>query len=313
MKILIGGSSGFIGSRLVAHLRAAGHAVVRLKRAPASPGDPSVVWQPEAGKLDPRELAGIDAVINLSGENLMSGRWTPERKAAIRDSRVLSTRLLADTITSIPEPPRVMINASAIGIYGNRGPEPLDESSPPGTGFLAGVCGQWEAATEPAERAGVRVARVRFGIVLDPEGGALARMLPLFRSGIGGPIGSGHQYVSWITLDDAVAAIEFILMHENLAGPINLVAPNPIMQTEFARELARAVHRPAVVHTPAWAVKLAMGEMADETLLASARVFPRVLLASGFNFRDPDLESGFEHLFHRPQPQEGEAIDHMIH
>jgi hypothetical protein len=175
------------------------------------------------------------------------------------------------------------------------------------------VCGQWEAATESAGRAGVRVARVRFGIVLDPEGGALARMLPLFRSGMGGPIGSGHQYVSWITLDDAVAAIEFILMHENLAGPINLVAPNPIMQTEFARELARAVHRPAVVHTPAWAVKLAMGEMADETLLASARVFPRVLLASGFNFRDPDLESGFEHLFHRPQPQEGEAIDHMIH
>jgi uncharacterized protein (TIGR01777 family) len=182
-------------------------------------------------------------------------------------------------------------------------------SSPAGNGFLADVCKQWEAATEPAERAGVRVVRTRFGIVLDPEGGVLAKMLPLFRSGLGGTVGSGHQYVSWITLDDVVAAISFLLMNEKLGGPVNLVAPNPVTQSEFAAGLGHAVHRPALVPTPAFAVRLAMGEMANETVLASARVFPRTLMAGGFEFLAPDLESAFDRLFHRSQPKEGEDID----
>lgn len=297
MKVLIGGSSGFIGGRLVAHLRSAGYDVVRLKRAVASPDDPAILWQPDSGKLNPADLAGVDAIVNLAGENLMAGRWSAERKAAIRDSRVLSTKLFAETISKIDPRPRVLINASAIGIYGDRGVEPLDETSPPGAGFLAEVCKQWEAATETAERAGVRVVLARFGIVLDPGGGALAKMLPLFRGGMGGPVGGGKQYVSWIALDDAVAAFHFFIKRGDLAGAFNLVAPNPLTQAEFAAELGRALHRPAVVHTPAFAVKLALGEMAGQTVLAGARVFPRRLMASGFEFGAPDLKTAFETFF----------------
>lgn len=297
MKILIGGSSGFIGNRLVAHLRSAGHEVVRLKRGAASAGDPALIWEPDSGKLDPGGLAGFDAVVNLAGENLMSGRWSAERKASIRNSRVASTKLLSETISRLDPRPRVMINASAIGFYGDRGPEPLDETSPPGSGFLADVCKAWEAATEPAERAGVRVVRTRLGMVLDPAGGALAKLLPLFRGGMGGAVGGGKQWVSWIALDDVVAAFDYILAHGDIAGALNLVAPNPITQAEFATELGRALHRPALVHTPAFAVKLALGEMAGEAVLASARVFPRRLMTSGFEFRAPDLETAFETFF----------------
>lgn len=301
MKVLVSGSSGFIGTRLAAHLRSAGHEVFPLKRAPAAPGDPAILWQPDSGKLNPADLAGIDAIVNLAGENLMSARWSAERKSAIRESRVLSTRLLSETIAKMNPPPRILINASAIGIYGDCGIEPLDETSPPGAGFLAEVCKQWEAATESAERAGVRVVRARFGIVLDPSGGALAKMLPLFRGGMGGPVGGGKQYVSWIALADAVAALDHFLNHDDLSGAFNVVAPNPLTQAAFAAELGRALHRPAVVHTPAFAVKLALGEMANETVLASARVFPRRLMASGFEFRAPDLETAFEAFFARTQ------------
>ncbi len=300
MRVLVSGSSGFIGSRLVARLRAAGHDVVRLVRTAPAAGEPAILWQPASGRLDPAALSGVDAAVNLAGENLMAGRWSAERKTAIRDSRVLTTRLLASALADAEPRPRVLINASAVGIYGDCGAEPLDETSPAADrGFLAGVCRDWEAATEPAARAGVRVVLARFGVVLDPSGGALAKMLPLFRGGMGGPVGGGRQYVSWIALDDLAAALEFFLARGDLAGPFNLVAPNPLTQAEFAVDLGRALRRPAVVHTPAFAVKLALGEVAGETVLAGARVFPRRLLEAGFEFRAPDLETAFEMFFPR--------------
>ncbi|MEN6627909.1 MAG: TIGR01777 family oxidoreductase [Candidatus Sumerlaeia bacterium] len=296
MKIFISGSGGFIGNRLVAHLRAGGHEVVRMVRS-QPPGDEAVFWQPASGRFDRSVLEEADAVINLAGENIAAGRWTEERKRSMRDSRVVSTQLLAEAIAAVGRRPRVLVNASAVGIYGNRGDEPLDESSAPGSGYLADVCRDWEAATEPAERAGVRVVRARFGVVLDPHGGALAKMLPYFKSGIGGRIGSGKQYISWITLDDVVWMMDHVLANESVRGAINAVAPNPVRQAEFASELGKALGRPALVPTPATALRLMFGQMAEETILASARVFPRSLLAGGFEFRDPDIETAFERFF----------------
>jgi uncharacterized protein (TIGR01777 family) len=248
-----------------------------------------VRWDPAQGIIDADALGTVDAVIHLAGENLASGRWTVARKKRIRESRVAGTRLLSETLAALAQPPRVLLSASAVGYYGDRGSETLTESSAPGVGFLAEVCQAWEAATAPASSAGIRVAHLRFGIILSANGGALARMLPLFRAGLAGPLGPGSQYWSWISIDDAVAAIDYALQTDALCGPVNLVASQPVTNREFTRVLAAQLRRPAFFRAPAWALKLALGPMAEEALLASARAVPARLIESGFAFEGVDL------------------------
>lgn len=280
MRIAVTGSSGFIGSALVPALEAAGHSVIRAAR-------PGVGWS-----LPP----GIEAVVHLAGENIAAGRWTPAQKARIRDSRVHGTHLVSETLARMPAPPRVLVCASAVGVYGHRGDEVLTEESRPGTGFLAEVGQAWEQAAEPARHAGIRVVSLRFGMVLSPRGGALAKMLPPFRLGLGGPIGSGRQYWSWVTLEDVVEVIRYALATEALRGPVNTVAPQSVTNREFARALGRALRRPAIIPMPAFAARLLLGEMADELLLASTRVQPARLQAAGYRFRDPELEPALRRL-----------------
>jgi uncharacterized protein (TIGR01777 family) len=243
-----------------------------------------------AGRLDPTHLEGIDAVVNLAGENI-GQRWSAETRTQIRESRVRGTRLLAEALAGRTTAPRILINASAVGYYGDRDDEELDESSSNGTGFLAGVCRDWEAATRPAADAGVRTVLMRSGIVLSADGGALTRMLTPFRFGVGGRLGSGRQWTSWISLDDMVRAIRFAMRDARVSGPINVVAPNPVTNADFATALGAALHRPAMLPVPAFALRAVFGEMADETLLASQRARPRALLASGFEFAQPTVDS----------------------
>ena len=291
MRILVTGSTGLIGSVLVPILTAGGHSVVRLVRAPPRPGEAEIPWDPTAGRIDAAGLEGLDAVVHLAGENIAAGRWTAVRKARIRDSRVQGTRLLAGTLARLSRPPRVLVCASAIGYYGARGEEVLREDSPPGQGFLADLCREWEAASESAAQAGIRVVRLRTGIVLTPRGGALKQMLLPFRLGVGGKIGSGKQYLSWIALDDLLGAFLHALTTESLQGAVNAVAPHPVTNLEFTKTLGRALKRPTVFPVPAFAARLVLGEMADELLLASQRVHPRRLLDSGFRFTLPTLDS----------------------
>lgn len=296
MTVALSGSHGLMGSVLASVLPARGDRVVRLIRGTAAgPGD--IAWNPAAGRIDAGRLDGVDAVIHLAGENV-AGRWTPERKRRIRDSRVHSTRLLAETLARLTRPPRVLISASATGYYGSRGSQTLREDSPPGTGFLAEVCLEWEAAADPARRAGIRVVRTRFGIVLSPRGGILGKILPLFRLGLGGPIGTGRQYISWIAMDDLIAAMLHLLAAETVSGPVNMVSPRPVTNAEFTRAIGRAVSRPAVLPVPAGVLRMLFGEMADDTLLTSERVEPARLLASGFVFRFPEIDSALRHLLH---------------
>lgn len=290
MKILVTGSSGLLGSALTPSLTAGGNTITRLVRPGTKPGPSQIVWDPAAGRLDAGSLEGFDAVVNLAGENIAGGRWTPERKRLLRDSRVKSTLLLAETLGKLSRPPRVLVAASATGYYGDRGDEMLTEASEPGSGFLAEVCRPWEDSTRPAAAAGIRVVNVRFGIVLSAAGGALAKMLPPFKAGVGGPVGSGRQYMSWIALEDVVRVIEHALVTEALAGPVNVVAPEPVTNREFARTLGRVLGRPALLPLPAFAVRLLFGEMGDELLLASARVRPSRLEATNYRFLYPDLE-----------------------
>lgn len=289
MRILISGSTGLIGSAAVAALAADGHEIVRLVRGSARPG--ALAWDPEAGRIDAAALEGFDAVVHLAGESIAGGRWTAERKRRIRDSRVAGTELLAGALAQAKARPSVLVAASAIGFYGNRGSEELDEGSAMGEGFLAEVCRDWEASTRAALRAGIRVAHLRFGIVLSAKGGALAKMLLPFRLGLGGRVGDGRQWMSFVALDDAVAALRFALGHAGASGPLNVVAPEPVTNAEFARALGRVLHRPAVVPLPAFALRLALGEMADALLLSGARVLPRRLLAAGFRFRCPSADA----------------------
>ena len=285
MRIGVTGASGFLGQRLVPALQAAGHQIVRIGRG----ADSDVRWNPSAGVLDAAGCAGIDAFVHLAGANV-GERWTPTHRREIRDSRVLGTALIARTAAALSPRPRVLVCASAVGIYGNAGDVVLDEASPSGNDFLADVGRAWEAAADPARQAGIRTVHLRFGVVLSRRGGALARMLPVFRLGGGGRLASGCQWMSWISMEDAVGVVQFALTHETLVGAVNAVAPSPVTNTEFTKTLARVVHRPALFPVPAFALNLMFGEMAQGTLLASQRVVPRQLLAAGYAFRHATLE-----------------------
>jgi uncharacterized protein (TIGR01777 family) len=298
MHVVVSGSRGLVGSALVPFLTTGGHRVTRLVRGTAA-GPDETAWDPARGPVDASRLDGVDAVVHLAGENIAAGRWTSARKAEIRRSRVEGTRNLCHALACLPHPPKVFVSASAIGFYGDRGAEILTEASAPGTGFLTDVCREWEAATEPASRAGIRVINLRFGMVLSPRGGALQKLLLPFRLGMGGRIGDGRQFTSWIALDDAVGAIHHALCEESVRGPVNAVAPEPVSNAEFTRTLARVLQRPTLLPVPAFAARLAFGEMADALLLAGARVMPARLQASGYRFRFPDLESALRHLLGR--------------
>jgi hypothetical protein len=297
MKVLVSGSSGLVGSALVPFLAAGGHAVRRLVREGGEEHD--VSWRPEQGEIDAARLEGFDAVVHLAGESIARGRWSAEKKARIRDSRVRGTRLLCEALARRAAPPKVLVSASAIGFYGSRGDLWLEEESSLGSGFLAEVCRQWEQATREAVEAGIRVVRLRAGFVLSPKGGGLARMLTPFRLGLGGKLGDGRQWMSWIGIDDLVAAIGHVLARRDLEGPVNCVSPEPVTNSEFTRTLGRVLGRPAFLPMPAFAVHLVFGEMGDELLLASQRVAPRRLLAAGFRFGWPALEAALRHLLGR--------------
>ncbi len=287
MKIAITGASGFIGSGLVAFLEQRGHEIFPLLRIQSGLRN-AIYWNPTTGQIDSKGLEGLHAVIHLAGENL-AGRWTEAKKARILASRTEGTRLLSQAIAGLRQPPLTCISASAVGYYGDAGETILTESAAPGKGFLAEVCREWEAATEPAKRAGIRVVNCRFGIILDSRGGALASLLPLFRAGLGGRLGHGKQHWSWISLHDVQRALEFILHHDGLNDAVNITAPNPVNNAEFTRVLAKALHRPAFFTVPSWVLRLAMGEMAQEMLLSSSHVMPEKLLSAGFQFEHPDL------------------------
>jgi uncharacterized protein (TIGR01777 family) len=290
MKVLVTGATGLIGSSLVHALEDRGDTVIPVTRSTSAPR-PSVRWDPQRGILDPADVEGADAVVHLAGEGIGDKRWTETHKARVLDSRVRGTTLLAETLAGLDQPPSVMVSASAVGFYGDRGDEILTEQSESGDDFLADVCRQWEESTLPASEAGIRVARARTGLVLTRDGGILPRVLLPFRFGVGGRLGSGNQWWPWITLRDEVRALLHLLDHEELSGPFNLSAPNPVTNAEFARTLSDVLRRPGVFTVPSPALKLVLGrEMADETVLISQRVVPRKLLDAGFEFDDPDLE-----------------------
>ena len=294
MRVAVTGSHGLIGSAVGSALRARGDRVLRIIRGEAGNTD-EVAWNPVQGQIDAAGLEGIDAAIHLAGATLAS-RWTPEQKEAIRTSRLLGTGLLARTLASLTTRPRVLISASAVGYYGNRGDEVLTESSGPGSGFLAGVCREWETAAQPAREAGIRVAHPRFAVVLAAAGGILGKITPIFRLGAGGPLGQGRQYLPWVAIDDVVGAILLALDRDQLDGPVNVVAPSAVTNREFTSALGRALGRPAVLSVPAAALRAMFGELADEALLASQRVKPARLEAAGYAFRFPDLEPALRHV-----------------
>ena len=294
MKIVISGASGLIGTQLVTTLKSSGHEVVQLVRRSAAAGQ--IMWDPKSGKLDPASLEGCDAVIHLSGAGIGDKRWSDAYRKEILDSRTATTSLLANTIASLQRKPSVFLSGSAIGIYGARGDEQLTETSAHGTGFLADVCKQWEAAAKPAIDAGVRTVFLRTGIVLSPKGGALKKLLPLFRLGVGGKFGNGKQWQSWISMDDEVASIIHLLT-ANVSGAVNLTAPQPVTNAEFTKVLARVVKRPAIVPVPTFAPKILLGgELADALLFTGQRVMPQALTASGYVFKHSTLESALRSL-----------------
>jgi len=294
LLIAITGSSGMIGSALVRSLVADGHTVRRLVRRAPRAGD-EVAWNPERNEIDAKGLSGVDAVVNLAGENIAQ-RWTRESMRRILESRVQATSLVAATMATLSPRPRALVSGSAVGYYGERGDEVLDETSSAGNDFLASVCKDWEAATAPARDAGIRVAISRTGIVLDRRGGALAKMLTPFRLGVGGHLGNGRQWMSWIAIADMVRALRFLVEYDGAgaAGPFDLTAPNPVDNAEFTRVLASVLHRPAIFPVPRLALELLYGPMAKGAALASQRALPRQLLANGFDFVLPDLREALE-------------------
>jgi uncharacterized protein (TIGR01777 family) len=280
-------------------LAQSGHEVVRLIRREEQFDEETISWEPHRGALPPGSLDGADAVIHLAGENVAKGRWTRKLKSDIRTSRIDSTRLLCRAIHALERPPKVWLCASAIGFYGDRGEEVLTEQSSKGGGFLAGLCQEWERATRPAAEKGVRIVNLRFGVILSSTGGILAKLLPVFRLGLGGPIGNGSQYMSWIELGDAVAAIGHALATPSLSGPVNIVAPNPVTNRTFSATVGKVLSRPSFLRVPAFVARLALGEMADALVLASTRVKPTRLMESRFEFRYSDLEGALHHVTSR--------------
>ena len=299
MKYLVSGSSGLIGTALCDSLSRDGHEVVRLVRGGVSDGERRVAWDPAAGKLDGAEIEGFDGVIHLAGESIATGRWSVAKKARIRDSRVDATMLLAGALANLERKPSVFISGSAIGYYGESGDAVVNEDSSLGAGFLAEVCRDWESATAAATDSGIRVVTLRAGVVLSRNGGALAKMLTPFKLGVGGVVGSGNQYMSWIDLDDEVGAIRHCLGNEACRGAVNAVGPNPVTNRGFTKTLGKVLGRPTVFPMPAFAARLAFGEMADALLLASTRVEPLKLLDTGFRFEHADLEDSLRHLLAR--------------
>ena len=289
MKIAIAGGSGLVGSALIPILQSDGNQITRLVRSSPKPGE--IEWHPNQDKVSALNLEGFEAIINLAGENIAGGRWTDDQKRKIRDSRMNGTHLLSEAIAQMKSKPRVFICASATGIYGDRDDETLDEQSESGGGFLAGVCREWEQATQPASKAGVRVVNLRMGPILARDGGMLSKLLTPFKMGMGGKVGSGKQYISWVALDDAVNAIKLAIDDESIHGPINIVSPNPVTNEEFTKTLGHVLNRPTALAMPAFAARLAFGEMADEMLLASQKVMPKRLSQAGFQFQYPTLES----------------------
>lgn len=292
MHVLVAGSSGLIGTDLLAKLSAEGHRVTSLVRRP--PGENEVRWYPEQNVLSQNLFDAVDAIVHLGGESIAEGRWTAAKKKRIRDSRVISTTTLAKAAAQLEPRPQAFICASAIGFYGERGDELLDESSPPGEGFLSDVCQAWEAACKPAAEAGIRVVNVRIGVVMSGRGGALPKMLTPFRMGVGGIMGSGRQYWSWVGQQDIVAAFYHALTTDSLTGPVNAVAPNPVTNREFTKTLGSVLRRPTLFPMPGFMARVALGEMANDLILASARVKPAKLVESGFQFATPELKDALQ-------------------
>ena len=290
MRIAVTGSTGLVGSALVEALKANGHAVSRIMREQRKLGPDDVFWNPDTAYVDTPKLDGAEAIVHLAGETIAE-RWTPEQKRYIHSSRLRGTQLIAEAARAMMRPPQVLVSASAVGWYGDRGDQILHEGSQPGTGFLAEVCRDWEAATEVASRAGIRVVHVRLGIVLSRKGGALSKMLFPFQMGVGGKLGSGKQYMSWIALDDVVGAFQYAIETPSIKGAVNAVAPNPATNLQFTKALGRVLSRPTIAPLPAFMVKLIFGEMGESLLLASQRVEPARLLAEGYQFKHPQLES----------------------
>ena len=294
-SIAITGASGLIGTALAQHLTTQGHRVVRFTRRTSS-GSDSIAWNPKTGSIEADKLRGVDAVVHLAGAGIGDKRWTTDYKREILESRTKSTALLASTLADLSDGPKILLSGSAIGIYGESESATFTEESPAGSGFLADVCVQWEAASAPAEKAGVRVAHLRTGIVLSPKGGALKKLLPLFKLGAGGRMGSGRQWQSWISIDDEIAAIEHLLT-SSVTGAINLTAPKPVTQAEFTKTLAKVLKRPSFVPVPSFGPKLLLGsELADALLFTGQKVLPTVLERDGFRFAHADLESALRHL-----------------
>jgi uncharacterized protein len=299
MRVAVTGSTGMIGSALVSSLSADGHEVLRLTRSP-SPGPGAASWDPAGGTIDSEALSKADAVVHLAGRSIAALRWTPKVKREILGSRTRGTRLLAETMAGLRNGPRVLVCASGINYYGDRGDEVLTETSPGGQGFLAEVCRQWEGSADPARAAGIRTVHVRTGFVQTPRSGVLAKLLPLFRLGLGGRLGSGRQWWSWVTFDDVIGIYRHALTASTTSGPLNATAPNPVTNAEFTATLARVVGRPALMPVPSFGPRLLLGQLADELVLASARVHPAATESSGYSFRHPTLEAGLRHVLDRP-------------
>ena len=290
MKVVVTGSSGLIGSALVSNLRGEGHDVRRLvRRVPRA--DDEIQWHPSSGHLEPEALDGVDAVVHLAGAGIGDHRWTADYKQEIRDSRVHGTTAIATAIASAARPPRVLVSGSAVGFYGDTGENAADESSPSGDGFLASVVREWEAATTPAADAGIRVVTIRTGVVLSADGGLLGQVLPLFKLGLGGRLGSGRQWMSWVSIADHVAAVRHLLASDGISGAVNVTAPEPVRNKDFTKSLARALHRPAIAIVPSPALKVALGGFAEEGALVSQRVLPTRLEDAGFTFTFADIDA----------------------
>lgn len=298
MKVLVTGSTGLIGSALVDHLANQGYQVARLVRGSGGLSEDEIRWDPEQNEIEAEKLPGVEAVVHLAGESIGARRWTASQKIRIRDSRINGTSLLSEALARLDPGPKVLLTASALGFYGDRGAEVLGEDADPGTDFLAGVTREWEKAGEPASAAGIRVVNMRFGLVLDAKADLIRRMLPLFKLGLGGKLGNGRQYTSWITLHDLTRAIEHAIVTSHLGGPVNMSSPNPVTNYEFTKTLGRIVSRPTVFAVPRLALRLGIGEMAD-TMLASVRMSPDKLVASGFEFDRPILEPALREILEK--------------